>query len=147
MSGEDKPFNKYDTPKREEPTGEYRYHFRPAKHLPDGWGWQEWNDGSGSLVSPDGKSVVSYDLQTKEYKIDGEWNFMGDGKFEREHFERLVRAEYLQTEKSLEKEPDFMSKYDISARVNPLSDQSGKVKAMASVTIDNAIAINNLTVV
>lgn len=40
-----------------------------------------------------------------------------------------------------------MSKYDISARLNPLKDQSGKVKAMASVTIDNAIAINSLTVV
>ena len=40
-----------------------------------------------------------------------------------------------------------MSKYDISARVNPLSDQSSKVKAMASVTIDNVVAINNLTIV
>lgn len=40
-----------------------------------------------------------------------------------------------------------MSKYDISARVNPLNDQSGKVKAMASVTIDNVVAINDLTIV
>jgi len=40
-----------------------------------------------------------------------------------------------------------MSKYDISARVNPLKDQSGHVKAMASVTIDNVVAINDLTVV
>lgn len=48
-----------------------------------------------------------------------------------------------QTEKELEK----MSKYDISARVNPLKDQSGHVKAMASVTIDNVVAINDLTVV
>jgi len=40
-----------------------------------------------------------------------------------------------------------MSKYDISARVNPLPDQSGKVKAMASVTIDNVVAINSLTIV
>jgi len=40
-----------------------------------------------------------------------------------------------------------MSEYEISARVNPLSDQSGKVKAMASISIDNAIGINNLTVV
>ena len=40
-----------------------------------------------------------------------------------------------------------MSKYDISARVNPLNDKSGRVKAMANVTIDNAIAINNLTIV
>jgi len=40
-----------------------------------------------------------------------------------------------------------MSKYDIQARVNPLNDQSGKVKAMASVTIDDVIAINDLTIV
>ena len=46
-----------------------------------------------------------------------------------------------------EKENVNMSKYNISARVNPLADQSGRVKAMASITIDNAIAINNLTVV
>ena len=46
-----------------------------------------------------------------------------------------------------EKEIESMSKYDISARVNPLNDQSGKVKAMASITIDNVVAINDLTVV
>jgi stage V sporulation protein G len=46
-----------------------------------------------------------------------------------------------------EKEREIMSKYDISARVNPLKDQSGHVKAMASVTIDNVVAINDLTVV
>ncbi|MCL1883149.1 MAG: SpoVG family protein [Defluviitaleaceae bacterium] len=40
-----------------------------------------------------------------------------------------------------------MSKYDIQARVNPLNDQSGKVKAMASITLDDVIAINNLTIV
>jgi len=40
-----------------------------------------------------------------------------------------------------------MSKYDIQARVNPLTDQTGKVKAMASVTIDNVVAINDLTIV
>ena len=40
-----------------------------------------------------------------------------------------------------------MSNYDITARVNPLHDQSGKVKAMASVTIDNVVAINDLTIV
>ena len=40
-----------------------------------------------------------------------------------------------------------MSNYDIQARVNPLSDQSKNVKAMASVTIDDVIAINNLTIV
>jgi len=46
-----------------------------------------------------------------------------------------------------EKELNSMSKYDIQARVNPLTDQSKTTKAMASVTIDDVIAINNLTVV
>lgn len=58
-----------------------------------------------------------------------------------------LNTRIIEIEKFTEKELDNMSKYDISARVNPLNDQSGKVKAMASVTIDNAVAINNLTVV
>ena len=33
---------------------------------------------SGSLLSPEGESIVSYDLSTKEYKINGRWSFMGD---------------------------------------------------------------------
>jgi len=40
-----------------------------------------------------------------------------------------------------------MSKYDISARVNPLKDTSKNVKAMASITINNSIAINDMTIV
>ena len=46
-----------------------------------------------------------------------------------------------------EKEQSNMSKFDIQARVNPLSDQTKPTKAMASVTIDDVIAINNLTIV
>ena len=53
------------------------------------------------------------------------------------------------------KENDIMSKettatknnINISARVNPLNDQSKNVKAMASVTIDNVVAIKNLSIV
>ena len=40
-----------------------------------------------------------------------------------------------------------MHKPEISARLNPLQDLSGPVKAMASVSIDNVIAINSLTIV
>ena len=40
-----------------------------------------------------------------------------------------------------------MNNYELSARVNPLDDQSKNTKAMASVTIDNAVAINSLTIV
>ena len=229
--------------------------FRPAKHLPIGWGWNDWGDGSGSLASPEGESAVSYDLSTKEYKIDGKWHFMDDAGLDREYFEKLVHARNIQSEKEREiiseplenvirshigevmngftsgnliyqydenpsigsqmyeyyvsasdeireafmqvlgemadnnkmlndaqiyimiqddypehyiehfrqksntqqpqnytenkneKEYDNVSKYAISARVNPLKDQSKNVKAMASVTIDNVIAINDLTIV
>ncbi|MBQ8248124.1 MAG: hypothetical protein IJZ42_13430 [Lachnospiraceae bacterium] len=33
-----------------------------AATLPDGWEWRDYNDGSGSLKSPEGKSYFSYDL-------------------------------------------------------------------------------------
>ena len=128
--------------------------YRPAEHLPDGWGWRDHDDGSGSLVSPEGDSVISYDISTNEYKIDGKWNFMDDASLDREYFEKLAFSKYVQIATTNEtqinqneKETDFMSKFELSARVNPLPDQSGKVKAMASVTIDNAIAINSLTIV
>ena len=39
-----------------------------AETLPKGWKWQHYDDGSGSLQSPDGKSYFSYDRQTGEYK-------------------------------------------------------------------------------
>ena len=58
-----------------------------------------------------------------------------------------INARIIKIELSKEKELDNMSKYDISARVNPLADQSGNVKAMASVNIDSAIGINDLTIV
>ena len=57
---------------------------------------------------------------------------------------QVIDAEY---ETVNQKEDDTMSKFDISARVNPLGDQTGNVKAMASVTIDNVIAINSLAIV
>jgi len=57
-----------------------------------------------------------------------------------------LNARIIRIENFIEKEQN-MGKYEISARVNPLADQSQKVKAMASVTIDNVVAINDLTVV
>lgn len=33
-----------------------------------GWEWNCWNDGSGSLCSPEDKSYFSYDFGTQEYK-------------------------------------------------------------------------------
>ena len=60
---------------------------------------------------------------------------------------KMENLDMADVQKQNEKESESMSKYDISARVSPLADQSGKVKAMASVTIDNVVAINSLTVV
>lgn len=34
----------------------------PAESLPEGWNWGQYDDGSGSLRSPSGKHLFSYDL-------------------------------------------------------------------------------------
>lgn len=41
----------------------------PAQKLGDGWNWEKYYDGSGCLLSPDGKEYMHYDLQTNEYKV------------------------------------------------------------------------------
>ncbi len=53
----------------------------PASNLPDGWTWNDYDDGSGSLKSPSGHSYYSYDLQTQEYTLPygrREWTGMRD---------------------------------------------------------------------
>lgn len=71
------------------------FRYNPAKYLPHGWGWQDWDDGSGYLVSPDGKVVAEYDLAAKEYKFDKWWRFMDDKGLDKEFLEGLVREKYL----------------------------------------------------
>lgn len=48
----------------------------PATHLPEGWEWRIYDDGSGSLYSPENKRVVGVDFQTSEFSHEGELNFM-----------------------------------------------------------------------
>lgn len=53
----------------------------PATNLPEGWVWRDYDDGSGSLKSPDGYSYYSYDLQTQEYRLptfNNRWTGMKD---------------------------------------------------------------------
>lgn len=48
-----------------------------AMLLDDGWNWVEYDDGSGHLENPEGKSVISFDYATQEYRdVHGEWKFM-----------------------------------------------------------------------
>lgn len=43
-----------------------------ADTLPEGWYWNKYSDGSGSLRDPNGEDVFSYDLATGEY-----WDYFG----------------------------------------------------------------------
>ena len=45
------------------------------------WHWIDYDDGSGHLQSPDGKSYFKYDWSTKEYKVSDKsgWDFFDDG--------------------------------------------------------------------
>lgn len=45
--------------------------------LDNGWKWVEYDDGSGHLENPNGKSIISFDYTTQEYRdVHGEWRFM-----------------------------------------------------------------------
>lgn len=52
---------------------------KQTKLLNEGWNWVDYDDGSGYLKNPDGKSVISYDYTTQEYRdVHGEWQFMSN---------------------------------------------------------------------
>lgn len=52
---------------------------KKAMLLDDGWNWVEYDDGSGHLENPEGKSVISFDYATQEYRdVHGEWKFMNN---------------------------------------------------------------------
>lgn len=53
----------------------------PASDLPDGWTWNDYDDGSGSLKSPSGHRYYNYDMQNQEYTLPygrREWTGMRD---------------------------------------------------------------------
>lgn len=52
----------------------------PAKTLPKGWCWFQYDDGSGYLKGPDGKMFFDYDQETGEYRAtkDNAWSAWHD---------------------------------------------------------------------
>lgn len=52
----------------------------PAKTLPKGWCWFQYNDGSGYLKGPEGKMFFDYDQETGEYRVteDDAWSAWHD---------------------------------------------------------------------
>jgi len=87
-----------------EPPDEYYQSFHlsydsiiPAAHLPEGWEWRLYDDGSGGLYSPDNKEVVDVDFATSEYKHEKGWSFI-DGY----PYETISSSEFMKNmEKSI----------------------------------------------
>lgn len=80
--------------------------------LPEGWQWECFDDGSGSLMAPDDTSYFSYDLATGEMRdIDGSWGHIKDsGTIAKLLAERVI-PEY-EERKALEAEhPDWWAAY------------------------------------
>lgn len=71
--------------------------FVQAETLPDGWIWNQFNDGSGCLVGLDRKTYANYDLTTNEYRIKGDsWDICRSGLKEmKEIVEIKVRRLFL----------------------------------------------------
>lgn len=117
--------------------------FNPVEHqkrdisinssaLKDSWIWKDYDDFSGHLESPDGKSYFSYDWTTKEYKItsDSGWDSFIDADPTRDtslsafkdyaqdyiknniakHKDIVFERKYIDTEKWLEEEEKEMIK-------------------------------------
>ena len=103
------------------------------------WIWKDYDDLSGHLVAPDGKSYFSYDWTTKEYKVtpDSGWDSFLDAdptrdtsltafkeyaqKFIKENIVRdsdikiIFEREYIDTEILLEEEEKRMAKSETLA--------------------------------
>ena len=112
---------------------------REASQKNEVWIWKDYDDLSGHLVAPDGKSYFSYDWTTKEYKVTpaSSWDSFLDAdptrdtsltafkeyaqKFVKENIVRdrdikiIFEREYIDTEKLLEEEEKRMAKSEILA--------------------------------
>ena len=112
---------------------------REASQKNEVWTWKDYDDLSGHLEAPDGKSYFSYDWTTKEYKVtpDSAWDSFLDAdptrdtsltafkeyaqKFVKENIVRdrdikiIFEREYIDTEKLLEEEEKRMAKSETLA--------------------------------
>ena len=81
----------------------------PAEHLPEGWEWRLYDDGSGGLYSPENEKVVEVDFATSEYKNEKGWSFIdgypyetiSSGEFMRSYEKRV--SEVIERENKTER--------------------------------------------
>lgn len=133
---------------------EYENEFIPktkqAENLPKGWAWKMYDDGSGCLESPDGKTYFEYDLTTGEYKVTpdksydffmvenyetGGYSIGGFDKF-KEYAEDYINKNILNTK---EKGENNMKYYSVSYEKNDIS-QAIIVKANNAIEAQNYIS-------
>ena len=95
------------------------------------------NDNAIFLLYPDNtESMVSNADEIRTF--DGIFGIERED-WQKSHTHKEMTTNTISIQQQNLKESETMSKFDISARVNPLKDQSGNTKAMASVTIDNVV--------
>lgn len=89
----------------------------PAESLPNGWVWNCFRDGSGSLKSPDGVNYFEYDLQTREFEISSLKEYMLESEYK---VKQIYPEEIEDVDSMLEKERYYNSlKVDYSKIVFP----------------------------
>lgn len=86
--------------------------FTKGYPLPDGWKWQCYDDGSGSLDAPDGESFFAYDLCTGEMTdAEGRWtHVLTSGEIARLLAERVL-PDYEQRHELAAQHPDWWVAY------------------------------------
>lgn len=123
---------------------------RQAENLPEGWVWKMYDDGSGYLESPDGKTYFDYDWTTGEYKItpeksydffmvedysSGGYSIGGFDKF-KEYAEDYINKNVLNKR---EKGENNMKYYSVSYEKNDIS-QAIIVNANNAIEAQNYIS-------
>ena len=79
----------------------------PAELLPEGWMWEQYIDGSGHLVSPEGACYFGYDMLTKEYvdPLKEKWDDFPD-YVSLDEFMKFAEKKILEYQKSGKLQPE-----------------------------------------